>query len=165
ELPQPCFQRVRPATQPGREVRNLVLPHVKGGKELSGLVVKVTHKIWICIRETGSTSGEAALRDEVGEQPDPSELETGVGTETIDSAWDGDLVANHDVVQRLPAAHGQEWMVAGDLNKAARSCGHFETRFDAAVDPGGDSVGLDSTVPTEAVNTGDLSLDCLFDRQ
>ena len=78
---------------------------MKTWKELSDLLVKVTHKIRIGIREAGSTSGEAAFSDEIRQQPDLTEFNTSIGAETIDSSWHRDLVANHDVMQRLPAAH------------------------------------------------------------
>ena len=72
----------------------------------SQVLVKVTHKIRIGIREAGSTSGEAAFSDEIRQQPDLTEFNTGIGAETIDSSRDSDLVAGHDVVQRLPTTNG-----------------------------------------------------------
>ena len=82
-----------------------MLAHVKAWKELLNLLVKVTHEIGIGVRESGGVGGKAAFSDEVGEQSHLTQFETRITAETINSSWDSDFVPNHDVVQRLPAAH------------------------------------------------------------
>src|SRR5207245_3476059 len=165
EVLQPCLQWVGlGTTRPRRVVRNRVLPYVKTGTERSDLVVKVAHQIRISIRETGSSSCEAAFGDEVRDQPHLTKLKTGISAKTSDSSWNRDLVPHHNVMQWLPAAYRQKRMVPSDFDRSTRAGRDLEAWLDAAVNPGFDIVSFDAPIRCETVDLRDLSPDCFFDR-
>src|SRR5207245_9982905 len=99
------------------------------------LLDEVARQLRIGIRETWCPPSKAAFSDEVTEQPDLTQLEGLVGAEAAQYPGDRDAVTDDDVMQRLPATCGQEWMVACHLAGPSATGCDLEARLDAAVDP------------------------------
>src|SRR5207249_3443396 len=81
--------------------------------------------------------------------------------EAVSPAWNSDLVANHNLLEWLPAANGQEWMMSRNLDGTSAPGNHLETRFDSAVDPVGDINRLDPTVPSQSMDRSKPALNRL----
>src|SRR5437867_8610320 len=81
--------------------------------------------------------------------------------EAVSPAWNSDLVANHNLLEWLPAANGQEWMMSRNLDGTSAPGNHLETRFDSAVDPVGDINRLDPTVPSKSMDRSKPALNRL----
>ena len=129
-----------------------------------GLAV-VSDDVRIRIRDVRSRAGQRPFRYEVTHETDHFVWRGSVGAKAVDNSRHSNLVADHDVMQRLPSTNRQERVVPGDFDRATRSRGDLETRLDAAVHPGGNLVRLDSAIRCKAVNLWYLPPDRVFDGQ
>src|SRR6267378_1581517 len=70
QFTQPASQGIGLATRSGGEVADRMAADMQGWEQLSYLLMEVFKNAWIGIRETGRSTCEATLSDEVGKEPD-----------------------------------------------------------------------------------------------
>jgi len=146
ELAEPAGQWVLVSFRSRREIRDGVTPNLQCWIEASDCVVKIRNDLGIGVRESRRFSGEATLGNEVSDQPDLGQLKARVRAEAVDRPRYRNAVSNDHIVERLPTPDRHERMVTSNFDRPTRPSRDLEAWLDAAVDPSGNVIWLDTSI-------------------
>src|SRR5215472_17612736 len=137
-------------------------PDIDRGKGRRHDRLEVRQDVRIAVREVRLSEG-AASGNVVSDQAHQLEGEAGVVAEAGHRPGNSDLVSDDELVERLPASCGQEWMVVGDLHQPASLGADPKALLDAAVDPVRHVRTGDATLAVNAPDLPETAIHALFD--